>query len=244
MILLKDYLGKELYNEYLKNRNYLKNISWYSLPNKPSQKGYSADDIRRKSYEPVLQIFDWLYRVKGDVENLIDNQQKIFELHFEALVLLHNQDGIKINHIFETTITNEQLELIENYMTYRKLKDIYITIGSDYQLLHSNVTSKENEYVIRGLGFNIQNDHMGVFTIKINKETNVVNGVIEDYELTENAIRDEINKKQEELKQYCDKTFVPKTDVKRVEEMEYENDILTPITDGGYIEISTYNTED
>lgn len=74
-ISMNELLGSELYQDYTNKKTILKSISWFSLPNNPSQKGYSAADIKQKGYEPVFQILDWLYIAKAELNNLSEDYE-------------------------------------------------------------------------------------------------------------------------------------------------------------------------
>ena len=233
---IKTLLDDARYDEYLKNKEYLKNISWYSLPNKPSSKGFSANDIRRKNYEPVLQLYDWLYEVKGTVDDLKDNSFKTFIFDISTAVIL---DGKNKKYTFSTYATTEQLKVLQDYLAYDMVKELIVKINSTFMMVHSVIEELENEYKIYGLGLNLDKDLFINMEITLNKTNLQLDGqIIEQLTITE--VNEQITSAKESVKAWVNENFVPKVDMKEIEEMTIGNEKITPLTQGGFIQIKTY----
>lgn len=68
----------EQYEKYNEGKEILKSISAYNMPDRPSSKGYDAQTIKKRMYEPILQLYEWLFDLSStspisDVTATIDN---------------------------------------------------------------------------------------------------------------------------------------------------------------------------
>lgn len=176
-VSMREYLGETLYQEYLTNKEYLKQISFYVLPNKPSAMGYSAADIRRKSYEPDLQLYDWLYRVKRDVSNItydVDNLGKIRHYELEIVSAQPN---------FEIVVTNSVVQPVENYESELNAKQLVLsaTIGNKhYVFADCSVIKVNSKYFIVGTGFNITDETVANMSVVLDTQEMKITGEIEE----------------------------------------------------------------
>lgn len=55
------------------DRNYLRSKTPFILPDNPSDKRFSASQIKRAMYEGYLILFDWIKELQGDVNTANGN---------------------------------------------------------------------------------------------------------------------------------------------------------------------------
>lgn len=88
------------------DRELLKSKSAYILPNNPSDKGLSADQIKKRLYEGLMLLFEWLKRAIEDTDNI----DKKYEEELKNYV--KNVDGIATNLKLQGTITADSQAVI------------------------------------------------------------------------------------------------------------------------------------
>lgn len=238
---LEALLGKERYEDYLKNKEYLKNISWYVLPKKPSSSGFNADDIRRKNYEPILQLYDWLYEVKGEVDILQGNAYKQFIIDIGNAIVIDNP--YEQHEVFDTYLTSEQVSTIETFKEYDMMKELSIKINDNYVLVHTTVEEDDTYYYLYGLGINTARDTAFKMNISINKNDYHTTGTI-DNNYKESDIQAIIDNSKDDIVAICKEIFVPKSDMVEIDSITLSNgEVETPLTTGGFVQIKTYKGE-
>ena len=88
------------------DRELLKSKSAYVLPSNPSDKGLSADQIKKRLYEGLMLLFEWLKRAIEDTDNI----DKKYEEELKNYV--KNVDGIATNLKLQGTITADSQAVI------------------------------------------------------------------------------------------------------------------------------------
>lgn len=176
MATIKDLLSASDYATYQERREYLKSISFFSLPARPSQQGYNAEDIRRKAYEPDLQVFDWFYYYKSETTNRLSNYETYMEQLKKntSIITTLNQDITtlttrvkiveewceEIEEELNTLISGEENKLIFlntialiEYLKGANANDLFLTQKLyiqngeiDYYWITSISTIRNNEY--------------------------------------------------------------------------------------------------
>ena len=88
------------------DRELLKSKSAYVLPSNPSDKGLSADQIKKRLYEGLMLLFEWLKRAIEDTDNI----DKKYEEELKNYV--KNVDGIATNLKLQGAITADSQAVI------------------------------------------------------------------------------------------------------------------------------------
>lgn len=230
---LHDFLDEETYQDYLKQKEYLKQISTYSLPSKPSQRGYSADDIKRKMYEPVFQLLDWMYGIKGVAGN---GKVKMFSLDISSLMNLDFENAII--KLQATSIGKENFDLLDEYYDYTGVKRLIVEINKSYLIFQVEVELTMEGYTLRGVGLAIESECLFSITMNISKRDYSLIGEIKLVnEMTD--IRNEIDNMKTEIMEYISNNYIKKKDIKSVNCIKQGDETIESLTEGGFITINT-----
>lgn len=236
----KNNIPDFLIEEYENRRKYLKEISAYSLPNNPSSSGYSASDIKRKIYEPILQLYDWYYETKGEVETINKNLIQIFKFDFSAyLIASPNVNEFKV----VGTASSELIENLKKCVSFEGFKDNIVTFNENYKIVHSTITLSEDKknIIIDGLGIEVDRKIVCLFNIEVNLETSEISGYLRS-SLDIEYLNERFNSIKEEILKICNERYVPKEDMVNIESyVDETGKQRNPLTKNGFIEIKTYN---
>lgn len=234
---LRQNLPTDKYAEYQKGKDILKSLSMYSSPNKPSSKGYSAEDIKRKMYEPILQLYDWLYNIKIQLESLIESKYQSFVLDISA-GLVFDFKGNKAK--FNLFLTKEQMETIQNYLSYSSMREFYLIINSQFFVVHAAVRPEVAIYKIYGFAIDLSTDFFANVALTIDRQTYECDGTLTK-NLTEDYVTGQIDLAKASILETIAKDYVPKKDVNTIDSMSYGEVVYTPLTENGFVSIKTYN---
>ena len=67
------------------NKEFLKNKSPFALPDNPSEKRWSAAQIKQKMYEGFLVLFEWLQRLANETNSVLQEDDIAFEEIIESI---------------------------------------------------------------------------------------------------------------------------------------------------------------
>ena len=95
-------MAKKTQEEKLREQQKLKELSPYSLPDNPSQKGWSSGQIKSKMYQGLFYLYNLFDAERTDIENV---EQTLEELDLDGFVTEDEAQAIKndaMPHIGET----------------------------------------------------------------------------------------------------------------------------------------------
>ena len=123
-------------------REVLKSKTPFILPDNPSQKGYSASQIKKTMYEPVLLLFDWLKRQGLETKEAFEYLNNyIFE---KGNALSEDIENSKKNA--KDLVDNLALTVSGNLTESKNYTDLEIDkVELDYNNKFANVTKNVNE---------------------------------------------------------------------------------------------------
>ena len=117
------------------DREHLKNIGFGALPDNPSQKNYSAKEIKGASTRPNLQLFDWIkdtreYINSDGVIHMVDNLEEATGFGVGSIVMLHGSDGSLSPYVVGENGTFQVLKMESTTELY----NIHDLVGLTYEL--------------------------------------------------------------------------------------------------------------
>lgn len=234
---LRNNLTTEEYAKYQKGKEILLNISMYSSPNKPSSKGYGAEDIKRKMFEPILQLYEWLFDIRIDADKLIDNNYRLFTLDISAGLVFDFKGTIAK---FDLTLSIDQMQLIQNYVESTTMKEFYLIINKQFFVVHAVVKAEDTQFKIYGFAIDLETDYFANVVLIINRQTYNCEGKIAK-NIGQDYVANQIAVVKNEILATIAETYVPKEDIKTIDTFNYGGKVYTPKTQNGFISIKTYN---
>lgn len=160
-------------------REVLKSKTPFILPDNPSQKGYSASQIKKTMYEPVLLLFDWLKRQGLETKEAVEEINAYLNsidtgLKDNVETLQKNIDKVdtKLDQT-KTELTNE-IKRVENAVNTEAMNEL----KSDLNLLKGQVSSN---YITLDNKINSSGTEQKAYTdTKVNELRLSTNSAIED----------------------------------------------------------------
>ena len=123
-------------------REVLKSKTPFILPDNPSQKGYSASQIKKTMYEPVLLLFDWLKRQGLETKEAFEYLNNyIFEKGNDL-----SEDIENSKKYAKDLVDNLALTVSDNLTESKNYTDLEIDkVELDYNNKFANVTKDVTE---------------------------------------------------------------------------------------------------
>ncbi len=238
--MMKPNIPDFLKEEYENRRKYLRNISMATMPDNPSANSYSASDFKRKCYEPILQLFDWFYDTKGDIETLYKNTIKVFKFDLSTYLIATG----KVNTFtIVGNLESSTIALMEEYIEFERFKENVIFLNSMYKIVHSTIeySIDKTKIVINGLGVNTSTIQIITFNAEVDLTDFKINGTLM-LGVKDGISESEIKTIKDEIIEICNTKYVPKEDLRELSSFTDENGkTWNSLTENGFIELKTYN---
>ena len=163
----------EIQNKYFtqEERAKIRNRSAFMLPNNPSQKGLTAEQIKRSLYEPILMMFDLMQKIEVDfpqgggsggnvnvdLSNYYTKEETLAlilteignQYHFHAEIVESTEDVKEANVLYLIKI--ESSTLSDVYEEYLLIDDVATKIGDTSIDLSPYYTKTEVDKFIQEL---------------------------------------------------------------------------------------------
>lgn len=235
---IKQRLSSEQFSRYQQGKQTLLSLSSYTLNDRPSSKGIDAETIRKKMYEPIIQLYDWLFNIGESVTAISENTMKIFLLDISAGLVFNFVGNIAT---FNTVFTTEQMNVLANYVATTTVKEFNLILNARFVVVHAIIQEEFDMYKIYGFCIDLETDNFANAAIYVNRATYEANGKIA-LNVTVDYVESQIVIAKNEIKSYLEKNYVPKKDIKLIDTISLSNgEVLTPLTTNGFIELKTYN---
>ena len=123
-------------------REVLKSKTPFILPDNPSQKGYSASQIKKTMYEPVLLLFDWLKRQGLETKEVVEEINAYLNsidtgLKDNVEKLQEDIDNVDTKLVQTKTELTNEIQRVENAVNTEAMNEL----KNDLNLLKGQVSS-------------------------------------------------------------------------------------------------------